>query len=432
VGYFPSERGSTLAKSIVAFSLTLAFVGSLPAQTSQSDFADRLSKNRYQLAVENGRLTGDGVPVLKSALEDAQFVMVGEDHGIAQIPPFYAGLCDTLGPAGFHIMAIETGPLAAAELEKWVRQADGWKQLAAFERQYPESIAFYNWSEEYDLLSHCAGTATGGPFHIWGLDQELMGSPRLLLTRILEQHPGPDAAREGQRLLKKNDDAHAAAVKSGSPGDMFMFAASEQELRHFRDLLRREGNAVSRSLIDALIESREIYQKNMNGSGFDSNRQRALLMKHTFFSDYRGAEQPDTKAPKVMFKFGAWHMFKGINPLHNSDLGNFVTELADGQGTRSVHIMILAVQGTQLRFAGIGRPFHPTPFNLAEDKDSDFLYLKPMFAAVQGDGMTMFDLRALRKGFSSLGTIDKEVERLIFGYDLLVLVPKATPSRGVD
>jgi hypothetical protein len=56
-------------------------------------------------------------------------------------------------------------------------------------------------------------------------------------------------------------------------------------------------------------------------------------------------------------------MFKGINPRRDNDLGNFVTELTDGQGTTSLHIMILGVKGSELRFAGIGRPYQPTEFN---------------------------------------------------------------------
>ncbi len=285
-------------KRIVTLFITLLLAAPLPGQTPASDFTDRLSKNRYQLTIENGRLSGTGLPVLKSALDDAQFVMVGEDHGIAQIPAFYAGLCELVGPTSFHTVAIETGPLVARELEQWVQQGDGRKQLLAFEKRFPESVAFYNWSEEYDLLSHCAGTTTGGQFHLWGLDQELMGAPRLLLARILERHPGPDAAKEAQRLLQKNDEARAAAANSGNPGDMFMFSTSDEELNRFRDLLRREANTTTIALIDALIESREIYQKNMDGRGFESNRQRALLMKKTFAEDYRAAVQSNPNHPK--------------------------------------------------------------------------------------------------------------------------------------
>jgi hypothetical protein len=412
--------------------LCLAAITLTPALAQENKFMDRLLKNRYQLNFQAGRLDGTGLPVLQNALASAQFVLIGEDHGISQIPQFAGAVCDLIGPQGFRSMAIETGPLAANELQQWITVDSGRASLVDFEKNFPETIAFYNYQEEFDLLNHCARSAQGSEFRLWGLDQELMGASGLILTRIIETHPGKQAADEAQRLLQKNDEAHAAAVKSGSPGDIFMMTASDEELNKLKDLLRTEGNATSQALIDALIKSRDIYQKNMNGSGYESNRERALLMKSNFVTNYKQATQADGAPPKVLFKFGAWHMYTGINPLRNNDMGNFITELADGQGTTSLHIAILGVKGSQLRFAGIGRPYQPADFNLAEDKDSDFLFLKPLFENLESEGWTMFDLRGLRKGFSSLEPVDKEMERLIFGYDLLVLIPNATPSKQIQ
>lgn len=403
-----------------------------PALAQEHKFTERLLQNRYQIDFQEGRLAGTGLPVLQKALAGAQFVLIGEDHGIAQIPQFAGAVCDLIGPQGFRTMAIESGPLAANELQKWITADSGRASLVNFEKKFPETIAFYNFQEEYDLLTHCAHAAQGGNFRLWGLDQELMGASGLILTRILETHPGQQAADEARRLLQKNDDAHAAAVKSGSPGDIFMMTASDDELNNLRELLRKQGNPASQALIEALIKSRDIYQKNMNGSGYESNRERALLMKSNFVTDYKQATQADGAPPKVLLKFGAWHMYKGINPLRNNDMGNFVTELADGQGATSLHIAILGAKGSQLRFAGIGRPYQPAEFNLAEDKDSDFLFLKPMFDNLEPEGWTMFDLRGLRKGFRTLEPVDNEMERIIFGYDLLVLVPNATPSKQIQ
>jgi hypothetical protein len=42
--------------------------------------------------------------------------------------------------------------------------------------------------------------------------------------------------------------------------------------------------------------------------------------------------------------------------------------------------------------------------------------------------MTIFDLRAFRNDFGSLGAVDREMERLVFGYDFLVLIPNAIPA----
>jgi hypothetical protein len=403
-----------------------------PAFAQQDKFTERLLQNRYQLTVQDGRFSGPAASVLQDAVSGAQFVLIGEDHGISQIPQFAGAVCEMVGPQGFHTMAVETGPLAAGELQQWVAHDDGRTQLMGFEKKYPETIAFFNFQEEFDLLSRCARSAQGGKFHLWGLDQELMGASGFILTQILATHPGPEATSEVQLLLQKNDAARAAAVKSGNPGETYMMAASDQDLNHLRDLLRKQGNPTSQSLMDALIESREIYQKNMNGSGYDSNRQRALLMKATFERAYQQAAQAEGKPPKVLMKFGGDHTYKGFNPLRNNDLGNLVAELADAQGTRSLHLLILGAKGSQLRFAGIGRPFQPGEFNLAQDKDSDFLFLKPMFDNLENEGWTMFDLRGLRKGFRSLGPVDKELERMIFGNDLLVLIPNATPSQQIQ
>lgn len=405
--------------------LTITCVAVASAQ--ESVFKERLLKNRYGLTVSGGNLDGSAVPILRPVLQDAQFVLVGEDHGIAQVPAIVGAFCDQLMPAGFHTMALEVGPLAAGNLQAWVRDPTGRDQLSTFERQYPANIAFYDWSEEFDLLSHCAAKADG-PFHLWGLDQELMGSSGWILTKILEQNPGPDAARQARQLLKKNNEANAAAEKSGNPTELFMMSASDDELNSLSVALRKEGNTTSQALFDSLLESRQIYQKNMSGQSAESNRQRSLLMKHNFVANYQQTTFSRTQTPKILFKFGAWHMFKGINPLLNNDLGNYLAEVADGQGTTSVRILILGVKGDQLRFAGIGRPAAPAPLNLAEDKDSDFLYLKPMFDNLLPDGFTVFDLRSFRPDFRSIGPVDRELERLIFGYDFLVLIPHPAAS----
>ena len=55
-----------------------------------------------------------------------------------------------------------------------------------------------------------------------------------------------------------------------------------------------------------------------------------------------------------------------------------------------------------------------------------------MFENLTSEGWTMFDLRGLRKGFRALGPVDKELECMIFGNDLLVLIPQATPSRQIQ
>ena len=146
-------------------------------------------------------------------------------------------------------------------------------------------------------------------------------------------------------------------------------------------------------------------------------------MKKNFSEPFAASSQSNGVLPKVFFKFGAYHMFRGINPLHSSEVGNLISEAAEANQLKSVHILIGGIKGDQLRFAGIGKPAEAGTLDLAGDKDSPFLFFKPLFDAQIENSWTLYDLRALRDGFSKYGKIDPELERVIFGYDFVVFIP---------
>jgi hypothetical protein len=412
--------------------LTVSVVFTIGTRAQNAEFADVLKKNRGGIGVQDGKLAGPGAEVLRRALGEAQFVALGEDHGIRQIPEFAAALCAELRPHGFHHMGLEIGTYVAPELEKMARSADGAKQLALFEERYPETIAFYNWQEEFRMLEKCESAASPSHMTIWGLDQEFMGATGFLADRILAANPGPEAKAAVETLIKEASEARAAAAKSGSPDDLFMITAKQEELDQLRDLLKKQGKPEAQKLFEALLLSREIYQKNMSGDYYESNRQRALLMKKNFSEPFAASSASNGVLPKVFFKFGAYHMFRGINPLHSSELGNLIGEAAEANQFKSVHILIAGVKGEQLRFAGIGKPAEAAPVDLAGDKDSPFLFFKPLFDALVENSWTLYDLRALRDGFSKYGKIDPELERVIFGYDFVVFIPDPKASHTIQ
>jgi hypothetical protein len=411
--------------------LATCFGFAIGTRAQNAEFADVLKKNRGVVSVQDGKLAGPSAEVLRTALAEAQFVALGEDHGIRQIPDFAAALCAELAPHGFHHMGLEIGTYVAPELEAMARRADGAKQLAEFERKYPETLAFYNWQEEFRMLEKCESAASPGHMTIWGLDQEFMGATGFLADKILATNPGPEAKAAVETLLQEAAEARAAAAQSGNPGDLFMMTAKQEELDHVRDLLKKQGKPEAQKLFDALLVSREIYQKNMTGDYYKSNRQRALLMKKNFSEPFAASSASNGVLPKVFFKFGAYHMFRGINPLHSSELGNLISEAAEANQIKSVHILIAGVKGEQLHFAGIGKPPEAAPLDLRGDKESPFLFLKPLFDALVPNSWTLYDLRALRDGFSKYGKIDPELERVIFGYDFLVFIPDPQASQVI-
>jgi hypothetical protein len=138
-------------------------------------FTVRLLQNRYPLGVRDGQLFGAGAQVLLSAIAQSRFVVLGEEHGVAQTPAFWAAVCNAAAPERFHTMAVEEGPLVAAELERFARQPNGFEQLAAFTKTYPESVNVSSAREEFDMLQRCA-RANQGEFRVWGLNQEMFGT----------------------------------------------------------------------------------------------------------------------------------------------------------------------------------------------------------------------------------------------------------------
>lgn len=412
--------------------LTTCFVITIGTRAQNAEFADVLKKNRGAISVQDGKLAGPSAEVLRRALAEAQFVALGEDHGIRQIPEFAAALCAELAPHGFHHMGLEIGTYVAPDLEKMARSADGRKQLVEFERKYAETIAFYNWQEEFRMLEKCESAASPGHMTIWGLDQEFMGATGFLADKILLTNPGPGAKAAVETLLKETSEARAAAAKSGNPGDLFMITAKQEELDQVRDLLKKQGKPEAQKLFDAFLVSREIYQKNMTGDYYKSNRERALLMKKNFSEPFAASSESNGVLPKVFFKFGAYHMFRGISPLHSSELGNLISEAAEANQFKSVHILVAGVKGEQLHFAGVGKPAEAAPLDIRGDQDSPFLFFKPLFDALVENSWTLYDLRALRDGFSRYGKIDAELERVIFGYDFVVFIPDPKASHAIQ
>src|SRR5271167_4774335 len=184
----------------LALGASVVFAACAPAQNAE--FTETLKKNRGAIGVQDGKLAGPTAEVLRTALEEAHFVALGEDHGIRQIPEFSAALCSELATHGFHHMVLEIGTYVAPDLEKMARSAVGAKKLAELVKKYPETIACYSWREEFAMLQKCETAASPGHMTIWGLDQEFMGATSFLADKILATNLGPEAKAAVETLLK--------------------------------------------------------------------------------------------------------------------------------------------------------------------------------------------------------------------------------------
>lgn len=88
--------------------------------------------------------------------------------------------------------------------------------------------------------------------------------------------------------------------------------------------LIRASEADLRQLSQAIQEHDlpDVYRKRLAGQA-ESNHARAVLLKQHLLADYIPIHSR-TPAGRVLLKFGAMHMGRGFDPLHQLNLGNTV------------------------------------------------------------------------------------------------------------
>ncbi len=400
------------------------------AQTSPApSFAEALQQARTPLIVADGKFSGAGADVLGQAVAASRFVLVGEDHFSHEIPQFVGALCGMMHPDAY---AIEAGPEAANFAGGLLRSPDRLAQTAARLKQYPGSLAFLDFRDESDLTARCAASSHTPDFALWGLDQEFFGAAGALLAEMRGAGGGPrtEAALAAAQSRERADEEQAR--KTGNAQLLFLLASSDAEVLPLQEAVEADGTAVQKGLLDELLVSRTIYRLHFSDTP-KSQQRRAELLKRHLLADYQ-AMKTSHAAPRVLFKFGDTHMGKGFNELHQRDLGNFVAELADGEGAKSLHLFILAARGTLPVIAGYARPPEQEHFVLADD--ASYRWLAPAIDNMLPPGpnaaataTTLFDLRTLRyKGIDLPG----DWQRIVYSYDLLVLEPEFTPDVPIE
>jgi hypothetical protein len=403
---------------------------SVAAQTKpKPTLADALLDARSPLVLAGGLYSGPGAEVLTTAIVESRFVLLGEDHGTREIPQFASALCDLMHPDAY---AVEAGPEAARFVNSLLRSPDRGARMAERGKDHPNNMAFLDIREENDLAAHCATASRNPQFALWGLDQEFVGSAATLLDAMLATQPGPLSLASIAATQAQERDAEHMTRTSGDPGKLFLLASTDAETKPLEDAVAVDGNTATKTLLGEFTVSRMIYRLNAQGSP-DSNRLRAELIKQHFLADYSAAKAQSPHM-HVLLKFGDDHLGKGFNILHQRDMGNFIAELADGEGARSLHILVLGARGTHAVFTGYAKPLGHEPFVLADDPEYKWLAPAiadqlPQRADGTGTTLTLFDLRKLR--FRGID-LPRDWERIVYSYDLFVLIPELSPASPIE
>lgn len=278
--------------------LTWLLFAALPAQADE--FARLYHEQARPIRLENGALDGPGAEFLRTATRDAQFVALGEDHDLHDIPPLTTALFRMLqAEHGFEYFATEQDPLSM----EWISiepQRGRTQAPVDWASRYPHGYSFVS-DQELAMLGEIAARSRGNHHPIWGAEQAMGVSHYLDELLTLVEDP---AVLTAIKALRDRAWVHEAGRK---PVDGRRFIVTDRakraELLAIRQALSpREGSRVA-FLLDAVLLSDEIYGYYVRAEegevvGLWNNWVREDWMKQRFSHHYRLAEAVDQSPPK--------------------------------------------------------------------------------------------------------------------------------------
>ena len=371
-----------------------------------------LERSAFEVALNaEGGLEGPAAEWFRAEAAEAQFVFIGEEHDVREVPILVGALWRELVPLGYEHVAIEAGPWLGDRLDRFARFSDQ-QALSHFQgATWPrlpnnsvppiseEDVAFY---EEFGSVS--------GPHRkseaplIWGLDAEYRAAP--LLKRLAELSPRLARRPAVQSLLEQVE----AAERSGDFKTRAFRAAIEQVIQQAR---ARRGTEL-RYILEALRWRIAAHREHAGDN----------LKKELFLRQYEAAKEEGEPRPRVMLRLGAYHAARGLmHDFGSSTLANFVAELAIAERTRMLNLLIVNCQGTS-------PGDFPRPCTWEQQRA-----LRPFRSAAVAD-WTLFDLRALRAPLrqARLGALQAypdgwEYWNLVMSFDAVVVLHRSEPSR---
>lgn len=409
---------AALASGVIAASPARA--ADAPANASVPDAHARLLAHLREAArplmLADGRLEGPGALWLARESERAQFVLVGEDHGMAEIPQFAIALWNAAGARPFDRLVIETGPYATAAIAE-ARDSDG---IAALDARHPTAIPFFNWREDGAMAANAMRNDRGARA-LCGIDQEFILSGRLLFRRLAARTKDAKARALAAAYADRDDRLYRDMVAKQDANLSLFAQLAAPDFAALRQAFANDGEGLA--LIADIETSVEIYRLQQT-DGHRSNAMRTALMKRNFMRCLR-EDQARTESPRALFRMGAFHVGRGLSPTDQFDIGNLASELAQSNGMTSLHILVVAAGGSSNRWY----PFVDDPAAKRAPYDGrrelDVLGALPALDAADGRQWTLIPLAGLRAQGELRRAGGHRFETLVHAYDAVIVIPEA-------
>lgn len=398
--------------------LSSADVRAQTIEATEKTFVDAVKARAMPLRIASAGLSGSGAEFLLTQAAASQFVLIGEDHGFADTPQFAQGLQASLGDKRFDHLVLEIGYYAARRVE--AAQCERKGGLARLNQAFPFFSPFVNFSEDGALAASFAACDRTAP-SLWGIDQEFLLSSQLHLDRLQQLTTSEPQRKQLAVFRREADAAWNEMVTKHDPGSIVLVNWSAEDFARLRGIFDPSRDQEAVALIDAMAASSEIY-RSQNTGAYASNRARSVMMKSLFMRNYQAAQAKQPR-PRALFKLGAYHAGRGLTPTQQFDIGNLASELAESNGGRSFHVLVLMNGGEVNRHFPFSKDStdERTAYDAKEELKT--LGIEALLAVAPVDDAVVIDLASLRADGPRMPA-GNPINRLIYNYDAVVLVSK--------
>lgn len=391
------------------------------APTFEQRVAERAAAHRLAVSFAEGSFSGPGWELLLEEGRQSHAFLLGEEHGVAEIPALTRELFRALVPSGYRHLAVEISPPMAPVLDQLARGDAGLANLQRFFTAQPPGVAFFTLEQEAELLVAVRNMVEGPEPVVWGFDYEV-AADRYLLDRVREAAPEGPARAAAEALYAKSLAAWNTLLETKNPAAFFTFSTPPEV---FDELVAAwpTPDPESALAIEVLRETLAINQDMMSGRNWESNDRRARLNRGQLVRHLGEV----ANGPRVLYKFGASHLVRGRNVTEVFDLGNLVSEMATAAGSNSFHLLVVGGPGTQHAvFNPVELTYVPAPVDLVASTGLGVIVDQAL-----PEGFTLFDLRPLRPLFSFVHnrTTHPDLMRIVHGFDALLVLTGSTPAK---
>ena len=398
----------TLLLALAALTLATSAVAQTPTQV---DTGALLAANTRPFSYADGKLAGPGADFMFGQLPTAQFVFLGESHHDRQTPIFAGALYGRLKQElGYRYLAVEQDPLAIDAINTYRGDLS---RIVALSKTYPTHIGFSS-DQDLALLALVSKDARSGDPSIWGLEQAQGVAPYLEELVTLASNAATRATTQG--LL---DEARLKETRANQGAFIHDDPTTLSRLTALKTAFAAKPGSRADVLLTGLVTSARIYSYNRRANagervGLYNNTEREALFKRSFMTHYRQVATAKT-LPRVMFKFGSWHGYRGRSPGGAFTIANFAHEFAIANGKEAYGIVVVPTGGYEA------------------DVTEEGPWMKALFPDGPPKQPVILDLRAIQpwsRVFVNQVPVEQQgaLRDYIFAHDAVVVLPNSAKA----